>query len=112
MATRKSCAPHVTAYWFTLSLIAAAAARFKSAGAGKFGNPCERLTAPALTAPGVISRTTDSVNGPAFCETRPRFCASGVAMRAFLRTELRRCSHRVVTPGKRARTLTRGGVRV
>ena len=34
MASRKSFAPHVTAYWFTSSLMAAAAARFKSSGAG------------------------------------------------------------------------------
>src|SRR5918998_189294 len=72
MASRKSFAPQVTAYWFTSSLIAAAAARFKSSGAGKSGKPCERLTAPCFKASRVISRMTDSVKRLAFCETRER----------------------------------------
>src|SRR5215204_421875 len=80
MASRKSFAPQVTAYWLTSSLMAAAAARLRSSGAGKSGKPCERLTAPCLSASRVISRMTDSVKRPAFCETRRRLLTSGVAM--------------------------------
>src|ERR1041385_6363536 len=41
-----------------------------SSGAAKSGKPCERLTAPCLSASRVISRITDSVNELAFRETR------------------------------------------
>src|SRR5579863_1133068 len=46
------------------------AACFTSAGAAKSGNPCARLIAPCSRARRVISRITDSVNCPAFRETR------------------------------------------
>ena len=44
MASRSGLAPQVTAYWLTSASIAALAASFSSAGAGKSGNPCARLT--------------------------------------------------------------------
>jgi hypothetical protein len=43
-----------------------------SSGAGKSGNPCERLTASWRCASRVISRITDSVNWAAFFEPRGR----------------------------------------
>src|SRR5215510_8894209 len=46
--------------------IAAHAASFTTAGAGKSGNPCERLTPPYIWLRRVISRMTDSVNWVAF----------------------------------------------
>src|SRR5437762_10798107 len=70
MASRKSFAPQVIAYWFTASAIACMATRLMSSGAAKSGKPCERLTAPYFIASRVISRITDSVNRPAFRETR------------------------------------------
>src|SRR4029077_15699688 len=48
--------------------MASCAARLISAGAGKSGNPCERLMALYCSARRVISRMTDSVNWPAFAE--------------------------------------------
>src|SRR5262245_66215442 len=48
------------------ALIAAQAASFTAAGAGKSGNPCERLTPPYIWLRRVISRMTDSVNWVAF----------------------------------------------
>src|SRR5216683_8223697 len=47
--------------------MASCAARLISAGAGKSGKPCDRLTAPCSIAWRVISRITDSVK----CATRP-----------------------------------------
>src|SRR5215213_9514786 len=84
MASRKSFAPQVTAYWFTSSLMAAAAARLRSSGAGKSGNPCERLTAPYLRASRVISRMTDSVKRLAFSETWRCSLAAGVVIMSCL----------------------------
>src|SRR5271156_4364865 len=49
--------------------MASCAARFISAGAGKSGKPCERLTALCCRARRVISRITDSVNWPALKES-------------------------------------------
>ena len=46
IASRSGRAPQVTAYWLTSALIAAHAASFTAAGAGKSGNPCDRLTPP------------------------------------------------------------------
>src|ERR1700676_719987 len=58
------------------SEIACRAASFTSAGAGKSGNPCERLTALCFSARRVISRMTDSVNCSAFAESMRRaICA-------------------------------------
>ena len=50
--------------------IASRAASFSSSGAGKSGNPCERLIAPCAFARRVISRITDSVNDEARCDGR------------------------------------------
>src|ERR1700693_5302991 len=50
--------------------IASCAARLISAGAAKSGKPCERFTALCCNARRVISRITDSVNCPAFAESR------------------------------------------
>src|ERR1700730_5381245 len=56
--------------------IACRAASFTSAGAGKSGKPCERLTALCFSAKRVISRMTDSVNCSAFAESiRRAICA-------------------------------------
>src|SRR5215471_12145826 len=44
------------------ALIALQAASFTAAGAGKSGNPCERLMPPLASLRRVISRITDSVN--------------------------------------------------
>src|SRR5690348_3906775 len=49
--------------------MAARAASFTSAGAGKSGNPCARLTALYCSARRVISRITDSVKYSAFSES-------------------------------------------
>src|SRR5437762_12052918 len=70
IASRKSFAPQVIAYWLTSSAIACIATRLMSSGAAKSGNPCERLTAPYFIASRVISRITDSVNWLALRETR------------------------------------------
>src|SRR5215212_4009177 len=56
-----------------------------SAGAGKSGKPCERLTAPCFRASRVISRMTDSVNRLAFSETWRCSLAAGIVM-AFVLT--------------------------
>src|SRR3712207_885941 len=80
MASRNSFAPQVMAYWFTSSRMASAAARFNSAGAGKSGKPCERLTAPWRMASRVISRMTDSVKRAAFCDTRLFVEAAGLVI--------------------------------
>jgi hypothetical protein len=81
IASRKSLAPHVIAYWLTSSPMARAAARLRSSGAGKSGNPCERLTAPCLSASRVISRMTDSVKRLALRETwRCGIVAAGPVM--------------------------------
>src|SRR5262249_44212673 len=61
-------APEVAAYWLTWALIAAHAASLIACGAGKSGNPCERLTPPYNSLSRVISRITDSVNCVAFLE--------------------------------------------
>src|SRR6266480_5164270 len=60
-AFRRRAAPQVMAYWLTSSRIARAAASFRTAGAGKLGNPWERLIAPCSFARRVIPRITDSV---------------------------------------------------
>src|SRR5205807_4030313 len=49
--------------------MAARAASLTSAGAGKSGNPCARLTASYCRAKRVISRMTDSVKYSAFSES-------------------------------------------
>jgi hypothetical protein len=61
-----------------------------SSGAGKSGKPCERLTAPCLSASRVISRITDSVKRAAFFETwRPAGVGAGnVITQTPLRTDL------------------------
>src|SRR5712692_10055660 len=48
------------------ALMAAHAASLTAAGAGKSGNPCDRLTPPYRWLRRVISRMTDSVNCVAF----------------------------------------------
>src|SRR5580704_16302243 len=58
--------------------IASCAARLISAGAGKSGKPCERLTALYCKARRVISRITDSVNCDAFAES----CALAITARS------------------------------
>src|SRR4051794_23007912 len=80
MASRKSRAPQVIAYWLTSSAIACMATRLMSSGAAKSGKPCERLTAPCLIASRVISRITDSVNEFALLETRWRVESAGVVI--------------------------------
>src|SRR5712692_8950510 len=50
------------------ALMAAHAASLTEAGAGKSGNPCDRLTPPWASLSRVISRMTDSVNCSAFLE--------------------------------------------
>src|SRR5208337_2052823 len=64
IALRRFFAPQVMAYWFTSAATASCAACLISAGAGKSGNPCARLTAPCSIACRVISRMTDSVKCP------------------------------------------------
>src|SRR4029079_8931888 len=56
------------AYWLMSAFMASMAARFRISGAGKSGNPWDRLTALCIIARRVISRITDSVNCVAFCE--------------------------------------------
>src|SRR5262249_40321569 len=68
MALRRFLAPHVIAYWFTLSLIALRAASFISSGAEKSGNPWDKLIPLWSWQSRVISRMTDSVNCSAFFE--------------------------------------------
>src|ERR1043166_3790198 len=75
IASRKSFAPQVIAYWFTSFAIACMATRLMSSGAGKSGKPCERLTAPYLIASRVISRMTDSLKREALREMRDIDCA-------------------------------------
>src|SRR5256714_13989547 len=70
IASRKSFAPQVMAYWFMSLAIACIATRLMSSGAAKSGKPCERLTAPYFIASRVISRITDSVNWLALREMR------------------------------------------
>ena len=48
------------------------AAALIASGAGKSGNPCDRLTAPYWCDSRVISRMTDSVNRAAFEDVRGR----------------------------------------
>src|SRR5438034_1856301 len=50
------------------ALMAAHAASLTAAGAGKSGNPCDRLTPPYMWLSRVISRMTDSVNCVAFLD--------------------------------------------
>src|SRR5208282_1264325 len=76
MVSRRSRAPQVMAYWLTSAAMAWRAASLISAGAGKSGNPCAMLIAPCCMASRVISRITDSVNRPAFSETRGRACVA------------------------------------
>src|SRR2546421_5513473 len=80
IASRKSFAPQVIAYWFTSSAIACIATRLTSSGAAKSGKPCERLTAPYFIASRVISRMTDSVNWLALRETRREIEGAGVVI--------------------------------
>jgi hypothetical protein len=80
IASRKSRAPQVIAYWLTSSAMARRAASLTSSGAGKSGNPCDRLTAPYFMASRVISRMTDSVNRLARCDTRARVPGAVEAM--------------------------------
>src|SRR5580698_9505027 len=56
-----------------------------SAGAGKSGKPCERLTAPCLRASRVISRMTDSVNCAALAESCGLVFAAGWGCAGFIR---------------------------
>src|SRR2546422_6159917 len=58
------------------SAMACRAASLISAGAGKSGSPCERLTALCFTARRVISRMTDSVNCSALAESMRRAISS------------------------------------
>src|SRR5579864_2448369 len=69
IALRKFGEPCVIAYWLYSSSIARLAASLITAGAGKSGNPCARLTAPVLSARRVISRITDSVKNLVFVDT-------------------------------------------
>jgi hypothetical protein len=69
IASRKSFAPQVIAYWLTSSAIACIATRLMSSGAAKSGKPCDKLTAPCFIASRVISRMTDSVNWLALRDT-------------------------------------------
>ncbi len=70
MARRKAFAPQVMAYWLSSASMAAFAASFSSAGQGKSGKPCARLMPSCARQSRVISRITDSVNVPAFADTR------------------------------------------
>src|SRR5216684_5620839 len=81
IASRKSFAPQVIAYWLTSSAMACIATRLMSSGAGKSGKPCERLTAPYFIASRVISRITDSVNKLALRETRREIEGAGVVIK-------------------------------
>src|SRR5215467_11594618 len=77
MALRNDFAPQVIAYWLMSRAMASCAADLISAGAGKSGNPCARLTALCAMASRVISRITDSVKRDAFSLKIPRAaCAS------------------------------------
>ena len=56
IAARSSGAPQVTAYWLTSASMARPAAALIASGAGKSGNPCDRLTAPcAMREPGHLA---------------------------------------------------------
>src|SRR5256714_500464 len=101
IASRKSFAPQVIAYWFASSAIACIATRLISSGAAKSGKPCERLTAPCLMASRVISRMTDSVKRLALCETWRCFVGTVDVMRD---GSLDRCKMKNV--GKRAMMLS------
>src|SRR5437764_4608765 len=81
IASRKSFAPQVIAYWLTSSAIACIATRLMSSGAAKSGKPCDRLTAPYFIASRVISRITDSVNCEALRETRRDDVGAGELIR-------------------------------
>src|SRR5690242_14195953 len=72
IASRRGFAPQVMAYWLSSAAMAARAASLTSAGAGKSGNPCARLTASYCKAKRVISRITDSVKYSAFSESIKR----------------------------------------
>src|SRR5215813_9457197 len=72
MASRSGLAPQVMAYWLMSSEMAWRAASLISAGAGKSGKPCDRLTALCFMARRVISRMTDSVNCSALAEIMRR----------------------------------------
>src|SRR5689334_8077236 len=75
--------------------IASCAARLISAGAGKSGKPCARLTASYIIAFRVISRITDSVK----CATLPlRKDFVGVATSAIVGQVIRSCGE-FATPG-------------
>src|SRR3990172_2389830 len=80
MASRRSRAPHVIAYWFTSAAIAAVAACFTISGAAKSGKPCARLTAPCAWASRVISRITDSVKQAALRDARARRTIGSLAI--------------------------------
>src|SRR5688500_288351 len=69
IASRKSRAPQVMAYWLMSASIAAFAASFSSGGQAKSGKPWARLTASWSAAWRVISRITDSVKLAARIET-------------------------------------------
>src|SRR5271165_2558476 len=64
--------------------MASCAARLISAGAGKSGKPCERLTAPCCNARRVISRITDSVNCSALRESLELTGAPGPDFAGFI----------------------------
>src|SRR5580658_6412092 len=65
---------------------ASCAARLISAGAGKSGKPCERLTALFAMARRVISRITDSVNSATLCDSSNLVAASiGCGFAGFIR---------------------------
>src|SRR5580704_9451803 len=68
--------------------MAARAASFTSAGAGKSGKPCAKLTAPCCRARRVISRITDSVKYSAFSESIRRAVAAILSAVGFASAEL------------------------
>src|SRR5580700_2079233 len=84
IALRRDFAPQVIAYWLMSAAIASCAARLISAGAGKSGKPCERLTALCCRARRVISRMTDSVNWAALDESRELVAGASSGFAGFI----------------------------
>src|SRR6266480_4724826 len=97
IASRKSFAPHVIAYWLRSFSIALIAFCLISSGAAKSGKPCDKLTAPYFNASRVISRITDSVNKLALCETWRLF--AGVTMKGFMLSQGYHCGKHVLRKG-------------
>src|SRR6266568_2105536 len=79
-ASRRCLAPHVMAYWLTLSRIARIAASLRTPGQGKLGKPCERLMAPCSLASRVMPRITDSVKPCVRRAVRVRMTAKDTAL--------------------------------